>query len=156
MEGWLVEQEAVRLLPVLAQRLTMVRDRHHHGARRFPAAVQSGEKPPHLGVDEGDLARIGVLAVTPAVGLGGLVRGVGVVQVNPKEIRAPVFAAVLYPREGPVHHRVAAALGFERIGAGGVAAVDLVIVRLEAAPEAEAMIEHESAYERAISVPCGG
>ena len=59
----------------------------------------------------------------------------------PTMVEAPVFAAVLYPREGPVHHRVAAALGFERIGAGGVAAVDLVIVRLEAAPEAEQTVE---------------
>ena len=103
MRGVVVHEVAVGPLAVAAQPLSVVADDHDDGLLVDPVAPQPGDEPPHLLVGEGDLAVVEAGEAASAElreeRLGGLVGGVGVVEVDPGEEGTLLVA--LQPGRGP-------------------------------------------------------
>jgi hypothetical protein len=134
---------------VLAQRFAVIRQGRHDGG---PLADRDrSQQAADLRVHERDLA------VAPSLkrgeGFGRLVGLVGIVQVHQRGRRARGVG--LEPGQGPVHGLVAAALGQVSLD---VTLAHLVVVLLEAAAQAVAVLEDEAAHEgaRPIAPPGEG
>src|SRR5205085_3023879 len=141
MERRFVQQQTVRQLTMLAEGFAVIADDNDDRLR----AVDRGEHTAGLRVDVLHFA-----VVRLGVGRWRRVRRMRVVQMHPREPRTRVGAAK--PSERAIYRLPSAALRLERrLGIVRIAD-DLVVVRLESARKAEAMIEHERADERASAI----
>ncbi len=139
-------------LPVVAQPLAVVAGHRHHGLPGQAALLERRQQAADLLVDRGDLAIIGTPGMALAVRRRRRVGGMGVVQVDPEEEGTGVIGPGRgEPGEGAVDHLPARPFGFEG-RAGDRIPLDLVIVDLEPAPQAEPAVEHEGADEGAGAV----
>ena len=153
LQGRAVEQDAVRALAVLAERLAVVAHRRHHPPGRV--ARQRAEQPADLAIDVGDLP-----GVAPRLGVVGRrelprrrVGGVRVVVVHPQEV-GPAGRQLRRPGQRGVGHRGGVALRVAVLAdlLGG----HRVVVGVEAAVETEAAIEHPRGDERPGGVAVAG
>jgi len=136
VEGPSVEQDAVVLLPVLAQALAVVGEDDHDRAVVDPPLAQLVEEEAHRLVGRGDLAVVGEEAREPG---GRLVGGVGLVDVEEEEEgtvgdpRQPLEGDAGGLRPGPLH---------EAEGVRPRRSEDAVVVEVEALAEAASTPQH--------------
>jgi hypothetical protein len=136
-----VEQEAVRQLPMLAERLAVIADDGDDGVLPIDAGEQAG----NLGIGIGQLAVVGL-----RIGGGWGVRRMRIVEMYPGEEGTAVMS--MQPGQGAVDDVTPPAFRFLRAGIGGIAP-NVVVVDVEPAIEPEAVVEDESADEGTGPVP---
>ena len=128
----LVDEDGVRHLAVLSQRLAVVGEHGDHRIGLATGRAKPVEEAPELRVGEGDLAVVEPAGELRPVGLGGIVGCVGVVEMDPDEERPP--ARVGEPPERVVDDLVGRPLG-ARSGDGALP--EVLGEGVEALPEAE-------------------
>ena len=151
-----VDEEAVLLLAVFAQRFAVVAHDDNHGVRQAAAAGEKVDEPADLRVGGGDLSVVRPLErrrKARAIGLGRHVRAVRIVEMHPREKRLVAFAG--QPGQRVVDHLAARAL--RRVEPGGhfkTRQIEVVVVVVESLRDAPPVVEDVGPDEsaRAIAV----
>ena len=145
--GGVVDEEGVRVLPVLPEALPVVGEEHEDRAVPDARALEPRDEAPHHLVGVGHLAEVPLAPVAREERLRRLVGRVGVVEVDPGEELLRLHA--LQPLEREVHHLVALLLDGAEVHDLVLREVEAVGVVVEALVEAPPRVEHPGADEGA-------
>ena len=85
MQRRLVDQHGVRQLAVLTERLAVIGEHGHDGVLLVARGPEPGEETAELRVRKRDLAVVQPAGEFGAIRLGGIVGGVGIVEMHPRE-----------------------------------------------------------------------
>ena len=151
-----VDEEAVLLLAVFAERFAVVADDDNHGVRQAAAAGEKVDQPADLRVRGGDLPVVRAFErrrKARTIGLGRHVGTVRIVEVHPCEKR--LVACAGQPGQRMVDHLAARTL--RRVDPGGhfkTRQIEVVVVVVESLRDAPPMVEDVGADKssRAVAV----
>ena len=135
---WVFSPWSPRLSPWSAMSTSTV-------SSQTPAAFSHAIEPAHDLVGVRHLAEVGLALVARGEGLGRLVGGVGVVEVDPGE--EGLLLHRLQPGQGEVHHLVPLLLHGAEVDDLVLGQVEVVGVDVEALVEAPARVEHPRPHE---------
>ena len=152
-----VDEEAVLLLAVLAERLAVVGDDDHKRVVETPTLLQPIEEPANLRIGGGNLGVVGALhggGKARPIRLGRRVGAVGIVQMHPRQKRT--VAVFGEPRQRVIDHLAAGPLsGVEAGGHFVIRQVERVEVMVEPLRDAPSVIEHEGADKSPGAIAAG-